>query len=825
MHLFLSFCLLAENFYLRGLPSQPPLISTNHSLPPMSRAGPGHSQGSCSRDRDPGVGTGLHKGLKDGSVERGVGHVKDKERSSSKHDAKERQQQQQQQQQHQQHHSHPPPQPTHQHHSHSHQHHSLYPQHSLPLEEVNSRGMERHKASLAMEYGKDHPQTMGKSLSACLHNGKMQNGDAGPGAGCKASMSTCGGEGTVLGAMGGGASGHSRHMGSNSGSRCTKEAISGEMRISEQSSDCLERGQASLHHSLSYSVPPPLHMGSAGGAHPQPHPHAHPHTHPHPGGFHCLQLHPSHPHHPHHSHHAHHHPDFFCSPPPAPLANPGSHDRGQTNLGRDPKVTGPTFVPSVADLGDKSGGPFQLGNPDYQGVGGRGSNMKDKEIEKSGGGGGHHSNWHRKHQQQQQHAYRKTEKTPDWMHHQHLQPSQLPPPPQQQQQPAHPQQQHQVVRSRSAECINSAVDIDVFRSSLPQGHKSGHSVPHSVNTSPYRDCSHPGPPPNSSPLGGKNMGQHGGAGASHGPAPAGSCSLQRDGQKVARIRHQQHGRPGPDAPSPADLNQGTSQELKRKMDMSPYGYSGGQHQHQQPAVPPWAMRPPHHMSQPEEEQRKTYMDLGNTGGQHSQQQQQPGISLPPPQPPAAPPLSQQQQQQQQQSQQHPEPQGPTQGESSAMKSLLKYSNQQQPLLLSQKSPFGGLGNLKSSPAGGSCAMQGSKQTLPSRKGPANDNERPDYSGRSRDIADSGHGESEVRQPPVGIAVAVARQREPPCHSADSHSNSRQGRVHPSVKGKETAKNSKRLHQASLSNRNKDGLKTNLLKYVHADSKLLMTQIL
>lgn len=276
------------------------------------------------------------------------------------------------------------------------------------------------------------------------------------------------------------------------------------------------------------------------------------------------------------------------------------------------------------------------------------------------------------------------------------------------------------------------------------------------------------------------MGQHGGAGASHGPAPAGSCSLQRDGQKVARIRHQQHGRPGPDAPSPAELNQGTSQELKRKMDMSPYGYSSGQHQHQQPAVPPWAMRPPHHMSQPEEEQRKTYMDLGNTGGQHSQQQ--PGISLPPPQPPAAPPLSQQQQQQQ--SQQHPEPQGPTQGESSAMKSLLKYSNQQQPLLLSQKSPFGGLGNLKSSPAGGSCAMQGNKQTLPSRKGPTNENERPDYSGRSRDLGDTGHGESEVRQPPVGIAVAVARQREPPCHSADSHSNSRQGRVHPSVKGKD-----------------------------------------
>lgn len=325
------------------------------------------------------------------------------------------------------------------------------------------------------------------------------------------------------------------------------------------------------------------------------------------------------------------------------------------------------------------------------------------------------------------------------------------------------------------------MDMDVFRAALPQGPKARHSVPHSVNTSPYRDCSHPGPPPNSSPLGSKSMAQHAGAGTAHGPGPGGSCSLQRDGQKVARIRHQQHGRPGPDAPSPAELNQGTSQELKRKMDMSPYGYSNssGQHHHQQqPPVPPWAMRPPHHMSQPEEEQRKSYMELGNTGGQHSQQQQQQGMGLPPPQPPAAPPLSQQQPQQQ------PEPQGQTQGEGSAMKSLLKYSNQQQPLLLSHKSPFGGLGSLKSGPAGGSCALQGNKQTLPSRKGPANDNERPDYSGRSREMGEAGHGESEVRQPPVGIAVAVARQREPPCRSADSHPNSRQGRVHPSVKGKQ-----------------------------------------
>ncbi|XP_038133352.1 BAH and coiled-coil domain-containing protein 1 isoform X1 [Cyprinodon tularosa] len=759
-----------ENFYLRGLPSQPSLISANHSLPSMSRTGSGHSQGSCNRDRDQGIGTGIPKGLKEGSMERVV-PVKDKERSSSKQDAKERQQQQQ-------HQNHQTPQTTHLHHSHTHQQQPHYSQHPLPLEEVNSRALERHKASLTMEYTKDHNQNMSKPLSACLHNGKMPNGDAGATTGSKVSLPSCGGEGTTLRSMGDGGNSQGRHIGSNGNGRCTKEGVSGEMRISEQPSDCLERGQASLHHSLPYSVPPPLHMGSAtGGAHSHTHPHAHPHSHPHPGGFHCLQLHPSHPHHPHHSHHTHHHPDFFCPPPPGPLANSASQDRGSINIGREPKVTGPTFVSPVADLGDKSNGPFQLGTPDCHGIGnGGGTNSKDKTIEKNGSG--HHSNWQRK---QQQHPYRKTEKPVDWMqsHHQHVQSSQISLQPQQQQQQQktpQSQQQHQVVRSRSAECINSSVDMDVFRPTLSQGPKAGHSVPHSVNSSPYRDCSHQGPPPNSSPLGNKNMGQHAGGGAAH--ASGGSCSLQREGQKVARIRHQQHGRSGPDAPSPAEMNQNNSQELKRKMDMSPYGYnnSSGQHHHQQqPPVPPWGMRPPHHISQPEEEQRRSYMELGGPGGQHQQLQQQQGLGLPPPQPPNAPTHAQQQPQQQ------VDPQGPTQGESSAMKSLLKYSNQQQPLLLSQKSPFGGLGSLKSGPAGGSCALQGNKQTLPSRKVQA-DGERADYSGRSREMGEAGHGENEVRQPPVGIAVAVARQREPPCRSGDSHPNSRQARVHNSVKG-------------------------------------------
>lgn len=743
---------------------------------------------------DPGGGVSLHKGLKEGSVERGVvPSTKDKERPSSKQEAKERQQ----------HHSHHP-QSSHPHHHHphpghtqpqAHQQHPQYPQHPVSLEEVNSRALERHM---------EQQQALGmtRTLSACLLNGKMQNGgDSGTG-GAKASMTSYGGE--VVGSRGAQSQASHRHMEGGGNVRCTKEGVSGEMRISEQPSDCLEgRGQM-LHHGLPYSVAPPLQMGSAaGGGHPHLHPHHHPH--PHPGGFHCLQLHPSHPHHP----HTHHHPDFFCPPPPAPLTNPSPHERGG---GRDPKVTGPTFIPSVGGghLGDKSSGqPFQMGTPtDCQGLVGGGGSAKDKAMEKSGGGAPP-SNWHRK--QQQQHPYRKAEKAPDWMqqqsHHHHPQQPQ----PQQTQQPQQPQpqqplpqqpqpqqpqpqqhqpQQHQAVRSRSVECINSVgVDTtDVFRPSLPQGAKAGHSLPHSVNTSPYRDCSLPGPLPNASPLGGR-----GGAG---GGAGGGSCSLQRDGQKVARIRHQQHGGPGPDVPAP-ELNQSKNQnqDLNRKleMEMSPYGYSnsgqGQQHHPQQPPVPPWAMRPHHVHPAEEEQQRKAYMESLSGGRQQPQQQPGQGMGLPPhpspqPQPPPPPTPSLQQQ--------DPQVASQAQEESSAMKSLLKYSTQQ-PLLLSQKSPFGGLGSLKSGGPGGpgggapgvSCTLQGSKQqqALPTRKGPANDGERSDCGGRGREVGEAvGHGEGEVRQPPVGIAVAVARQREPSCRPVDAHPNSRQGRVHPSMKG-------------------------------------------
>ncbi|KAK2829276.1 hypothetical protein Q7C36_017266 [Tachysurus vachellii] len=721
-----------ENFYLRSLPSQPPLISANHSIPPMSRTEPGNTQVSCSRDT--GSAVNLHKSLKEASIDKGmVSGTKDKERPSSKHDSKDRHS----------HNQHPQPQHLH---SHQPQHHS---HHSSTMDNLNA--MERHKASLLMEY-KDHSQSMSKPLSACLLNGKMQNGDSRAEVGSKGSMPSCGGESMGRG-PGDSTNAQARHMGNSSTGRCTKEAVSGEMRISEQPPpDCVERGQV-LHQSLSYSVPPPLPVGSAtGGGHP--------------GSFHCLQFHTSHPHHtqhPHHSHHSHHHPDFFCPPPPAPITNSSLHEKGVGSSGaREPKATRPTFVPSVGHLGEKAGGPFQLGNPECQGVAGGGSSTKEKAMEKTSGGVGHSGNWHRKHQEhqhqqqqpapQKQHPYRKAEKAPDWMHNNdhHLQ----------QQQQSHTRQ-HQAARSHSADCING-IDTEVYRSALTQEPKTGHLLTHLSNVNPqsFRDCSHSGSTPNSSPLA-KTISQQGpGSGG-------GSCSMQREGQKVARIRHQQHGRTGSGAPS-AELGQtSNSQEMKRKMDMSPYGYnnSSQHHSHQQSPVPPWAMHP-HHIHL-EEDQRRVYMESVSGPAsvrQQPHQHQSAGMG-----PPPAPAQNQQ------------EVLGP-QGEGSAMKNLLKYSNQQQPLLLSQKTPFGGLGSIKMGPNSTNCTLQTVKTTLPSRKVITSESERHDCGGRSREIGEVAHGEGEVRQPPVGIAVAVARQKEPTCRPPDNHPSSCQGRIHSGMKG-------------------------------------------
>ncbi|KAM9296250.1 BAH and coiled-coil domain-containing protein 1 [Gastrophryne carolinensis] len=191
------------------------------------------------------------------------------------------------------------------------------------------------------------------------------------------------------------------------------------------------------------------------------------------------------------------------------------------------------------------------------------------------------------------------------------------------------------------------------------------------------------------------------------------CTLERPpkdsqvhgSQKVARIRHQQH------RPSDGDQLGGGGQEGKRKtIDLASLGYSG-------PHLAPW--------TEPAisivEERKNSYLDPFSTS------LQQAALMTP------GPALNQ-------------EIQGAA-DEVSAMKSLLKYSNQA--LIVGQRAPFVSLGNMKTSCSHQEIKFHGSKCQP--------EQERMDCA-RSRENEPS-HGEGEVRQPPVGIAVAVARQKD------------------------------------------------------------------
>ncbi|TRY99905.1 hypothetical protein DNTS_004338, partial [Danionella cerebrum] len=227
-----------------------------------------------------------------------------------------------------------------------------------------------------------------------------------------------------------------------------------------------------------------------------------------------------------------------------------------------------------------------------------------------------------------------------------------------------------------------------------------------------------------------------------------------------------HGSRGSTGAQGPELDPSNSTQDKRKTDME--SASQGYGRHQSTSQPSWEARGP--QSRPEDEPRKAY----NSHTFASQSSRGEKGHLPPLITPEEATLV---------------PQGP---ESNAMRSLMKYSSQQ-PLLFSQKSPFGGLGCLKQgerrernersdrSVSGSSCAFQEAKQNLPRRRGSSSgENERTERPGK-----DSGEaqGEGEVRQPPVGIAVAVARQREPPCRLPDGHhTHSHHSRVMPSMKG-------------------------------------------
>ncbi|XP_065806046.1 BAH and coiled-coil domain-containing protein 1 [Labrus bergylta] len=674
-----------DHFYLRGLPPQPPLLSTSHSLPPLSRTGPGHPLGSCSRETDNGGGVG--KGAKD-VVEKGASTVsKMKERSSSKE-----RHQESKDKQHQLHHHHLQQQnhattttaSGHCHQAYPHPHQALF-QHLTPQgrEDEHRHSLERHKENRDSDSGNQET----KHMSSC----KMSGGSiAEPGsAGKGGALTSCSG-----GGVGRPPSGGSR--------RCSKDGtINGEMRISESSAssnECMRRGGAILappttHSVPSYSMPPPpppppppphaLHMGSAVA-----------------GGW----LHPGH-HHP--------HPEFYC--PPAPLTLTPSKDPTPAGSNREAKVIGSTYVPSAGPLGD-------LAATDCRGAGG--GKGYDKSGEGSYDGPSNHLSRHSSCQKkdksqthQQQLGYGKADKPPDWS---------------QQTQPHHKSSSNHSsqteLRSCNRDTASSFRDLEVmdnvYRPSLPldaQGPHTGagqgaHKNGPDTSTPPFRDCSHSGP---------------------HSDGRVGSgASAQREGQKVARIRHQQHSSHGVS----------TEERGREKGPTAPcWGGQGGYQEDQRKSS--------HHASDGDGEVRSFSNRAQNSD--HNQ----------------PPPLH---------------PRSSSEAEGSAIKNLMNYSSQQ-PLLLPQRGPFGGLGCLKQ---GGERSEKGDKggaksntspqdppkQSLPPRRGSTNEAERGDRGGKEAGEA----GEGEVRQPPVGIAVAVAR---PPHRSPDNTpGHSRQGRVLPSMKG-------------------------------------------
>ncbi|XP_039991206.1 BAH and coiled-coil domain-containing protein 1 [Xiphias gladius] len=683
-----------DHFYLRGLPPQPPLLSTSHSLPTLSRTAPGHPLGSCSRETDNGGGGG--KSTKD-LCEKGVSSVsKDKERSSSKERHQESKDKQHQLLHHHPHQTNVASTPSGYHHqAYPHPHHALL-SHLTPQgrEEDHRHSLERHK-----EYRDSDAGGQGtKHMTACKLS-SVSGAETGSG-GKGGALSSCSGGGVGRPPSGG-------------GRRCSKDGpINGEMRISESStlsSECMRRGTAAAtailapptpHSVASYSMPPPppppppphaLHVGSTVT-----------------GGW------------IHHTHH-HPHPEFYCSP--AALTLTPSKDPTSTNggSGRDAKVIGPTYVPSVGPLAD-------LAASDCRGAGGGGRKGDDKSGEGSYESPSYHlsrlSSCQKKDKSQphqQQLGYGKADKPPDWSHQT-----------QNFHKPSSNMGSQPELRSCSLDRSSSFRDVEVvdnvYRPSLPLDAQGAHPVAgqgtsnkgSDTSTPPFRDCS--------------NSGLH--------PEGRVGSGAQREGQKVARIRHQQHS------------SNGASTEER--------GRDGGQ------TAPSWGSRGGH-----QEDQRKGSHHASVGSGEvrglsnrapnsdHNQPQSQP----PPPQSHSS---------------------HTTEGEGSAMKNLMNYSSQQ-PLLLPQRSPFGGLGCLKQ---GGERSEKGDrggaksntslqdppKQSLPPRRGSTNEGERGDRGGKEAGDA----GEGEVRQPPVGIAVAVAR---PPHRSPDNTpGHSRQGRVLPSMKG-------------------------------------------
>lgn len=405
--------------------------------------------------------------------------------------------------------------------------------------------------------------------------------------------------------------------------------------------ECLERRQM-LHHAVSYAVPAgPAPLGAAAA-----------------GSFPCLQLHAG--------------PDVLC-----PLSEKG---------GRELKLSGATFVPSVGHLTDKSRS-FQVA---AEGCGMERADGKERHSDTEAPGAAYGAAFHHGK------AEGKAERRMEWG--------------------------GPGARLKGLEYLGSggggAAEGTPYAAlgPPPKGalEKGYFEVP------PAPDCARA--PHHGEPLGAKL-----------GPS---CCTLEKGPkepppQKVARIRHQQHG-------TGAEAEQSEGQ--RKALELNSLGYTA-------PPLPPWGVQgqgPPMGMA---EERKGSYLDPFGTGLQQAALMTQGSVL----------------------SQDMPTPPD----EVSAMKNLLKYSNQA--LIVGQKAaPFVGLGGIK-----GSCAHQDAKFPPPAKGQP----ELPDCA-RSREH-ELGHGEGEVRQPPVGIAVAVARQKDTLSRPEPSYGSGsgRQGRTAAGIKGK------------------------------------------
>ncbi|XP_055509952.1 LOW QUALITY PROTEIN: BAH and coiled-coil domain-containing protein 1 [Leucoraja erinacea] len=576
-----------DGFYLRNLPGQPTLLSTNHSFPSISRAAP---LGSCSRDREM---SHSHKAAKDAD-----------RLLAAKEAGKER----------------------------------------MSKNEGSSMSSQRtHKERHSEEDGKDghkivHPlmpdirckedlahmhnsmcENRSKQFNNCLTNSKVMNGDS-----SKTLLASCTNIGGIL----------PRQMDIHTPSRCTKESLrferdfrenvpSGPMHI-----ECSDSWQTP-HHSVAYSVPsslsnipPPSSTGS--------------------GTFPCLQVHSN--------------LDLFYPT--------------QDKAGRELKVTGPTYVPSVGHFGDKSR-PFQV----------TGENCKvNRSLGKEKG---HEKNAERPDvgTAPNSHAHLKLDgKGMEWPHNSAIKGKQ------------------QCGTSTGAQMV---IPFTPQAAKGPSGKGSTYVMPQTQDCFCSRELdtccaklTHSG-----------YMLEREQGGDTQEKAPK-----ESQGQKVARIRHQHHKLPEVE-------HIGSGSEMKRRPpELSCMSYNGSH-------IPPWqgAQIP---MG---EDRKSSYLDPFSSSLQQAAMLSQGSV------------LNQDMLAQT--------------DEVSAMKSLLKYSSSFPPgtqaLIVGQKTPFGGLGNIRASCVHQEIKLQGGKSSL--------DLERLDCTkGRENE---SSQGDGEVRQPPVGIAVAVARQKE------------------------------------------------------------------